>query len=162
MLLFFSNLQKKAVIDFKSNGHIFDNRIVLNGIDLKAFLDSLPDVKVIKVNFFFLPPDQYPSICIVVFWVKTTTLIILPDKMPTLQRCRCFAQMKCDNNQEAAGDTTGALSMPVIPMNTAAEAVINMINQGQIQVTINGFTVSNGLATTQVCRHTIVEKKCIH
>lgn len=47
---FFSNLQKKAVIDFKSNGHIFDNRIVLNGIDLKAFLDSLPDVKVIKVD----------------------------------------------------------------------------------------------------------------
>lgn len=42
--------QKKAVIDFKSNGHIFDNRIVLNGIDLKAFLDSLPDVKVIKVS----------------------------------------------------------------------------------------------------------------
>ena len=41
--------QKKAVIDFKSNGHIFDNRIVLNGIDLKAFLDSLPDVKVVKV-----------------------------------------------------------------------------------------------------------------
>lgn len=40
--------------------------------------------------------------------------------------------------------------MPVIPMNTAAEAIINMINQGQIQVTINGFTVSNGLATTQV------------
>lgn len=44
------DLQKKAVIDFKSNGHIFDNRIVLNGIDLKAFLDSLPDVKVIKVG----------------------------------------------------------------------------------------------------------------
>lgn len=42
--------QKKAVIDFKSNGHIFDNRIILNGIDLKAFLDSLPDVKVIKVS----------------------------------------------------------------------------------------------------------------
>ena len=40
--------------------------------------------------------------------------------------------------------------MPVIPMNTAAEAIINMINQGQIQVTINSFTVSNGLATTQV------------
>lgn len=59
--------------------------------------------------------------------------------------------MKCDNNQEpAAGDANGALSMPVIPMNTAAEAVINMINQGQIQVTINNFTVSNGLATTQV------------
>uniref|UniRef100_A0A673C7X4 UDP-N-acetylglucosamine--peptide N-acetylglucosaminyltransferase 110 kDa subunit n=1 Tax=Sphaeramia orbicularis TaxID=375764 RepID=A0A673C7X4_9TELE len=102
----FPHLKKKAVIDFKSNGHIFDNRIVLNGIDLKAFLDSLPDVKVIK--------------------------------------------MKCDNNQEATGDTNGALSMPVIPMNTAAEAIINMINQGQIQVTINGFTVSNGLATTQV------------
>lgn len=61
--------------------------------------------------------------------------------------------MKCDNNQEAAGDTNGALSMPVIPMNTAAEAIINMINQGQIQVTINGFTVSNGLATTQVHTH---------
>ncbi|MEQ2211457.1 hypothetical protein XENOCAPTIV_001720 [Xenoophorus captivus] len=103
----FPHLKKKAVIDFKSNGHIFDNRIVLNGIDLKAFLDSLPDVKVIK--------------------------------------------MKCDNNQEpAAGDANGALSMPVIPMNTAAEAIINMINQGQIQVTINNFTVSNGLATTQV------------
>lgn len=58
--------------------------------------------------------------------------------------------MKCDNNQEVAGDTNGALSMPVIPMNTAAEAIINMINQGQIQVTINNFTVSNGLATTQV------------
>lgn len=50
MSFFFSDLQKKAVIDFKSNGHIFDNRIVLNGIDLKAFLDSLPDVKVIKVD----------------------------------------------------------------------------------------------------------------
>lgn len=59
--------------------------------------------------------------------------------------------MKCDNNQDTASDTNGALSMPVIPMNTAAEAIINMINQGQIQVTINGFTVSNGLATTQVC-----------
>lgn len=58
--------------------------------------------------------------------------------------------MKCDNNQETTSDTNGALSMPVIPMNTAAEAIINMINQGQIQVTINGFTVSNGLATTQV------------
>uniref|UniRef100_A0A3B3WBN7 UDP-N-acetylglucosamine--peptide N-acetylglucosaminyltransferase 110 kDa subunit n=1 Tax=Poecilia mexicana TaxID=48701 RepID=A0A3B3WBN7_9TELE len=96
----FPHLKKKAVIDFKSNGHIFDNRIVLNGIDLKAFLDSLPDVKVIK--------------------------------------------------EQAAGDTNGALSMPVIPMNTAAEAIINMINQGQIQVTINNFTVSNGLATTQI------------
>lgn len=63
-----------------------------------------------------------------------------------------IVQMKCDNNQEPAADTNGALSMPVIPMNTAAEAIINMINQGQIQVTINGFTVSNGLATTQVYR----------
>lgn len=61
--------------------------------------------------------------------------------------------MKCDNNQEPSADTNGALSMPVIPMNTAAEAIINMINQGQIQVTINGFTVSNGLATTQVYLH---------
>uniref|UniRef100_A0A3P8ZHF5 UDP-N-acetylglucosamine--peptide N-acetylglucosaminyltransferase 110 kDa subunit n=1 Tax=Esox lucius TaxID=8010 RepID=A0A3P8ZHF5_ESOLU len=101
----FPHLKKKAVIDFKSNGHIFDNRIVLNGIDLKAFLDSLPDVKVVK--------------------------------------------MKCDSGDSGAADTNGALSMPVIPMNTAAEAIINMINQGQIQVTINGFTVSNGLATTQ-------------
>lgn len=50
ILFSFFDVQKKAVIDFKSNGHIFDNRIVLNGIDLKAFLDSLPDVKVIKVS----------------------------------------------------------------------------------------------------------------
>lgn len=50
IFIFFLALQKKAVIDFKSNGHIFDNRIVLNGIDLKAYLDSLPDVKVIKVS----------------------------------------------------------------------------------------------------------------
>lgn len=57
-------------------------------------------------------------------------------------------QMECDGQEVA--DSNGALSMPVIPMNTAAEAIINMINQGQIQVTINGFTVSNGLATTQV------------
>ncbi|KAI2644345.1 UDP-N-acetylglucosamine--peptide N-acetylglucosaminyltransferase 110 kDa subunit [Labeo rohita] len=100
----FPHLKKKAVIDFKSNGHIFDNRIVLNGIDLKAFLESLPDIKVVK--------------------------------------------MECDGQESA--DSNGALSMPVIPMNTAAEAIINMINQGQIQVTINGFTVSNGLATTQI------------
>uniref|UniRef100_A0A3B3SY28 UDP-N-acetylglucosamine--peptide N-acetylglucosaminyltransferase 110 kDa subunit n=1 Tax=Paramormyrops kingsleyae TaxID=1676925 RepID=A0A3B3SY28_9TELE len=100
----FPHLKKKAVIDFKSNGHIFDNRIVLNGIDLKAFLDSLPDVKAVK--------------------------------------------MKCDSQETTDGN--GALSMPVIPMNTAAEAIINMINQGQIQVTINSFTVSNGLATTQI------------
>lgn len=42
-------------------------------------------------------------------------------------------------------------------MNTAAEAIINMINQGQIQVTINSFTVSNGLATTQV-----LSNKCLY
>uniref|UniRef100_A0A672L5P1 UDP-N-acetylglucosamine--peptide N-acetylglucosaminyltransferase 110 kDa subunit n=1 Tax=Sinocyclocheilus grahami TaxID=75366 RepID=A0A672L5P1_SINGR len=100
----FPHLKKKAVIDFKSNGHIFDNRIVLNGIDLKAFLESLPDIKIVK--------------------------------------------MECDGQEST--DSNGALSMPVIPMNTAAEAIINMINQGQIQVTINGFTVSNGLATTQI------------
>uniref|UniRef100_A0A8C8EMU1 UDP-N-acetylglucosamine--peptide N-acetylglucosaminyltransferase 110 kDa subunit n=1 Tax=Oncorhynchus tshawytscha TaxID=74940 RepID=A0A8C8EMU1_ONCTS len=102
----FPHLKKKAVIDFKSNGHIFDNRIVLNGIDLKAFLDSLPDVKVVK--------------------------------------------MRCASGDSGVAETNGALSMPVIPMNTAAEAIINMINQGQIQVIINGFTVSNGLATTQI------------
>ncbi|XP_059833039.1 UDP-N-acetylglucosamine--peptide N-acetylglucosaminyltransferase 110 kDa subunit isoform X3 [Hypanus sabinus] len=101
----FPHLKKKAVIDFKSNGHIYDNRIVLNGIDLKAFLDSLPDVKVVK--------------------------------------------LKCPDGGDNS-DTNSALSMPVVPMNTAAEAIINMINQGQIQVTINNFTVSNGLATTQI------------
>lgn len=36
--------------------------------------------------------------------------------------------------------------------NTIAEAVIEMINRGQIQITINGFSISNGLATTQVRR----------
>ncbi|XP_078268590.1 UDP-N-acetylglucosamine--peptide N-acetylglucosaminyltransferase 110 kDa subunit isoform X1 [Rhinoraja longicauda] len=101
----FPHLKKKAVVDFKSNGHIYDNRIVLNGIDLKAFLDSLPDVKVVK--------------------------------------------LKCPDGGDNS-DTNSALSMPVVPMNTAAEAIINMINQGQIQVTINNFTVSNGLATTQI------------
>ncbi|KAJ7412580.1 UDP-N-acetylglucosamine--peptide N-acetylglucosaminyltransferase subunit isoform A [Willisornis vidua] len=101
----FPHLKKKAVIDFKSNGHIYDNRIVLNGIDLKAFLDSLPDVKIVK--------------------------------------------MKCPDSCENA-DGNAALSMPVIPMNTIAEAVIEMINRGQIQITINGFNISNGLATTQI------------
>ncbi|XP_061206387.1 UDP-N-acetylglucosamine--peptide N-acetylglucosaminyltransferase 110 kDa subunit-like [Neopsephotus bourkii] len=101
----FPHLKKKAVIDFKSNGHIYDNRIVLNGIDLKAFLDSLPDVKIVKMK----SPDS------------------------------------CDN-----ADSSAALSMPVIPMNTIAEAVIEMINRGQIQITINGFNISNGLATTQI------------
>uniref|UniRef100_A0A8C4Y077 UDP-N-acetylglucosamine--peptide N-acetylglucosaminyltransferase 110 kDa subunit n=1 Tax=Gopherus evgoodei TaxID=1825980 RepID=A0A8C4Y077_9SAUR len=101
----FPHLKKKAVIDFKSNGHIYDNRIVLNGIDLKAFLDSLPDVKIVK--------------------------------------------MKCPDSGDNA-DSNAALSMPVIPMNTIAEAVIEMINRGQIQITINGFNISNGLATTQI------------
>ncbi|XP_043377862.1 UDP-N-acetylglucosamine--peptide N-acetylglucosaminyltransferase 110 kDa subunit isoform X4 [Chelonia mydas] len=101
----FPHLKKKAVIDFKSNGHIYDNRIVLNGIDLKAFLDSLPDVKIVK--------------------------------------------MKCPDSGDNT-DSNAALSMPVIPMNTIAEAVIEMINRGQIQITINGFNISNGLATTQI------------
>ncbi|XP_038271100.1 UDP-N-acetylglucosamine--peptide N-acetylglucosaminyltransferase 110 kDa subunit isoform X3 [Dermochelys coriacea] len=101
----FPHLKKKAVIDFKSNGHIYDNRIVLNGIDLKAFLDSLPDVKIVK--------------------------------------------MKCPDSGDNA-DSNAALNMPVIPMNTIAEAVIEMINRGQIQITINGFNISNGLATTQI------------
>ncbi len=64
--------------------------------------------------------------------------------------------MECDGQEST--DNNSALSMPVIPMNTAAEAIINMINQGQIQVTINGFTVSNGLATTQV--RPIVDPQC--
>lgn len=66
-----------------------------------------------------------------------------------------FLQMECDGQEST--DSNGSLSMPVIPMNTAAEAIINMINQGQIQVTINSFTVSNGLATTQVHCY-----KCLH
>uniref|UniRef100_A0A8C9AVD5 UDP-N-acetylglucosamine--peptide N-acetylglucosaminyltransferase 110 kDa subunit n=1 Tax=Prolemur simus TaxID=1328070 RepID=A0A8C9AVD5_PROSS len=102
----FPHLKKKAVIDFKSNGHIYDNRIVLNGIDLKAFLDSLPDVKIVK--------------------------------------------MKCPEGGDNADTSNTALNMPVIPMNTIAEAVIEMINRGQIQITINGFSISNGLATTQI------------
>jgi len=59
--------------------------------------------------------------------------------------------MKCPDSCDNA-DGNAALSMPVIPMNTIAEAVIEMINRGQIQITINGFNISNGLATTQV-RH---------
>uniref|UniRef100_A0A670YHS2 UDP-N-acetylglucosamine--peptide N-acetylglucosaminyltransferase 110 kDa subunit n=1 Tax=Pseudonaja textilis TaxID=8673 RepID=A0A670YHS2_PSETE len=102
----FPHLKKKAVIDFKSNGHIYDNRIVLNGIDLKAFLDSLPDVKIVK--------------------------------------------MKCPDGGDNVDSSGAGLSMPVIPMNTIAEAVIDMINRGQIQITINGFNISNGLATTQI------------
>lgn len=58
-------------------------------------------------------------------------------------------QMKCPDGGDNA-DSTAGLSMPVIPMNTIAEAVIDMINRGQIQITINGFNISNGLATTQV------------
>ncbi|KAL2768564.1 UDP-N-acetylglucosamine--peptide N-acetylglucosaminyltransferase 110 kDa subunit isoform 2 [Daubentonia madagascariensis] len=104
----FPHLKKKAVIDFKSNGHIYDNRIVLNGIDLKAFLDSLPDVKIVK--------------------------------------------MKCPDGGDNADSSNTALNMPVIPMNTIAEAVIEMINRGQIQITINGFSISNGLATTQILK----------
>ena len=102
----FPHLKKKAVIDFQSNGHIYDNRIVLNGIDLKAFLDSLPDVQIVKT--------------------------------------------KCPDGGDSANSSNTALNMPVIPMNTIAEAVIEMINRGQIQITINGFSLSNGLATTQI------------
>ncbi|XP_043913191.1 UDP-N-acetylglucosamine--peptide N-acetylglucosaminyltransferase 110 kDa subunit [Protopterus annectens] len=101
----FPHLKTKAVIDFKSNGHIYDNRIVLNGNDLKTFLDSLPDVKVVK--------------------------------------------LKCPDNGDSS-DNNSSLNMHVIPMNTIAEAVIEMINRGQIQITINGYSISNGLATTQI------------
>lgn len=79
---------------------------MLNGIDLKAFLDSLPDVKIVK--------------------------------------------MKCPDGGDNVDSSNTALNMPVIPMNTIAEAVIEMINRGQIQITINGFSISNGLATTQI------------
>lgn len=44
------HLKEKAVIDFKSNGHIYDNQIILNGSNIKAFLDSLPDVKIVKMK----------------------------------------------------------------------------------------------------------------
>nr|XP_046149489.1 UDP-N-acetylglucosamine--peptide N-acetylglucosaminyltransferase 110 kDa subunit-like [Oncorhynchus gorbuscha] len=72
--------------------------------------------------------------------------LILPGQ-PTWRQ---GGQDECASGDSGVAETNGALSMPVIPMNTAAEAIINMINQGQIQVTINGFTVSNGLATTQI------------
>lgn len=149
------------MIDFKSNGHIFDNRIVLNGIDLKAFLDSLPDVKVIKVGNKSSQNPKEPTVGFVCIIDKVMSffnrllwyviLFIFKQFISIIIQTVYFIQMKCDNNQETVGDANGALSMPVIPMNTAAEAIINMINQGQIQVTINSFTVSNGLATTQVC-----------
>lgn len=58
--------------------------------------------------------------------------------------------MKCPDGGDNADSSNTALNMPVIPMNTIAEAVIEMINRGQIQITINGFSISNGLATTQV------------
>lgn len=116
------------MIDFKSNGHIFDNRIVLNGIDLKAFLESLPDIKIVKVS------EKITAL------VRSITLL---NRYANVSfSLFSYFQMECDGQESA--------EMPIIPMNTAAEAIINMINQGQIQVTINGFTVSNGLATTQV------------
>lgn len=61
-------------------------------------------------------------------------------------------QMKCPDGGDNGDSSNTALNMPVIPMNTIAEAVIEMINRGQIQITINGFSISNGLATTQVRR----------
>lgn len=63
-----------------------------------------------------------------------------------------FLKMKCPDAGDNADSSNTALNMPVIPMNTIAEAVIEMINRGQIQITINGFSISNGLATTQVRR----------
>lgn len=60
--------------------------------------------------------------------------------------CNYF-KMKCPDGGNADSSNT-ALNMPVIPMNTIAEAVIEMINRGQIQITINGFSISNGLATS--------------
>ena len=70
--------------------------------------------------------------------------------------------MKCPDGGDNVDSSNTALNMPVIPMNTIAEAVIEMINRGQIQITINGFSISNGLATTQVgktltmCHHTCI------
>lgn len=58
--------------------------------------------------------------------------------------------MKSPDIGDNAESSNTALNMPVIPMNTIAEAVIEMINRGQIQITINGFSISNGLASTQV------------
>lgn len=40
--------------------------------------------------------------------------------------------------------------VPAIPMNTIAEAAIDMINRGKIQMTVNGFHISSGLASTQI------------
>ena len=54
--------------------------------------------------------------------------------------------MKCPDGGDNVDSSNTALNMPVIPMNTIAEAVIEMINRGQIQITINGFSISNGLA----------------
>uniref|UniRef100_A0A8C4Q3N8 UDP-N-acetylglucosamine--peptide N-acetylglucosaminyltransferase 110 kDa subunit n=1 Tax=Eptatretus burgeri TaxID=7764 RepID=A0A8C4Q3N8_EPTBU len=51
--------------------------------------------------------------------------------------------------QENGENSEAAMSLPIIPMNNAAEAVVNMINTGQVQVNINNFVVGNGLATTQ-------------
>lgn len=48
----FFYLKKKVVIDFKFNGYIYDNWIVLNGIDFKVFFDSLLDVKIVKMKCF--------------------------------------------------------------------------------------------------------------
>lgn len=59
-------------------------------------------------------------------------------------------KMKYPDGGDNVDSSNTALNMPVIPMNTIAEAVIEMINRGQIQITINGFSISNGLATTQV------------
>uniref|UniRef100_S4RUA6 UDP-N-acetylglucosamine--peptide N-acetylglucosaminyltransferase 110 kDa subunit n=1 Tax=Petromyzon marinus TaxID=7757 RepID=S4RUA6_PETMA len=101
----FPHLKEKAVIDLKANGLVYDNRVVLNSIDMQAFLDALGDgVKVMKIKY----------------------------------------QEGGDDDQE------NTIALPVVPMNTAAEAIITMINRGQVQVSINNFVVTNGLATTQI------------
>lgn len=63
--------------------------------------------------------------------------------------CNYF-KMKCPDGGDNADSSNTALNMPVIPNEYYCKAVIEMINRGQIQITINGFSISNGLATTQV------------
>lgn len=59
-----------------------------------------------------------------------------------------IVKLKCPNGGDNADSNNTALSMPVSPMNTIAEAVIEMVNRGQIQIIINGFSISNRLAAT--------------
>lgn len=82
-------------------------------------------------------------------WVGLTERDLCTFSRTFLSNVLLGFQMKCPDGGDNA-DSNAGLSMPVIPMNTIAEAVIDMINRGQIQITINGFNISNGLATTQV------------